>query len=139
MQFLLVLITVTSSVLNIILFFKLWSMTNNVSAIKSYLQPAKLKNEEILKLYLAGEQDKVQKALSNALINEYLELCEILSAKIDADNKLYDYNSGVSKDVEEYFSYRYDKVLEKYASKYAEFDVEIPAHFKSLQFRKIKQ
>lgn len=62
MEILLTIISIVSSVLSIILFFKVWQMTNDVKAIKDSTSSAKLTDKTILKLALAGDKEKAQKA-----------------------------------------------------------------------------
>lgn len=139
MQFISILIIIAISILNVMLFFKVWNMANNVKAIKSTLlfstySPSKI---EILKLYLAGEVDKVYKILSNKVINNYILLCETITEKLDAEGNIYDYEVSESKKAEDYFAVHYDNLLKKLTKNFAEYDLEIPDELKNLKFRKI--
>ena len=56
-------------VLQIILFFKLWGMTNDVKKINE-----KMESEDLAKLIITGENDKAFRILVNSL---YEELCNM--------------------------------------------------------------
>ena len=71
---LIIIISIIFGILSLILFFKVWVMTNNVSKIKKHLILNDYKSDMIRRSYLKGETYILKDILDNLLIDYLLKI-----------------------------------------------------------------
>lgn len=127
--------TVVSSILSIILFFKIWKMTNDVENIKKALKKQGLDEQERFKLFLLGEKDIVFKSLIDKVADEYFGICETIKRGKNSEGNIYNFEVKKTITSEEYFSIKFNSFLEKISPKFAEYGFEIPEEIKNLKYK----
>ena len=127
--------TVVSSILSIILFFKIWKMTNDVENIKKALKKQGLDEQERFKLFLSGEKDIVFKSLIDEVADKYFDICETITRGQNSEGNIYDFNIQKTITSEQYFSQKFNSLLEKFSPKFAEYGFEIPEEIKNLKYK----
>lgn len=127
--------TVISSILSIILFFKIWGMTNDVEDIKKTLKKQGLDEQERFKLFLSGEKDIVFKSLIDKVADKYFDICETITRTQNSEGKMYDFEVQKTITSEEYFSKKFNSFLEKFSTKFTEYGFEIPEEIKNLKYK----
>lgn len=115
MEVLISIILLSSAVLNIILFFKIWGMTNDVAAIKSNLTP-EAKRHTLTKLVALGEKAKAEAVAKQIIYDELSDLYFGGEA----------YNGTAEKNVK-----TFDAKLSKILPKIQRLGLEIPKHLSS--------
>lgn len=106
-------IIIVFGILQIILFFKLWGMTNNVKKIADKLNSRISWNDQIQIELLKGDKDKAQELLKEKFFIEVLEL--YVNEIIFYDKKYKDITSRYPqlKEVIDFAKYdSYDKIKE---------------------------
>lgn len=136
MEILLPIISIVSSVLSIILFFKVWQMTNDVKAIKDSTSSAKLTDKTILKLALAGEKEKAQKALINDVVEDYLALCDEILEKTQSGDNMYDYKEARHVAINEYYDSKFSEIIKRHSRRFYEYGFNLPDNLKELKYKK---
>lgn len=101
-------IIIVFGVLQIILFFKMWGMTNDVGNINSKLHEAKDENKEYELLMISGKDEAVYQILTNKLSKDIHEAYQSFS--------------------ESYYEKEVKRLLEIYKSKFQKIGKEIPDH-----------
>ncbi len=115
METLLAIILFASAVLNLILFFKIWGMTNDVDTIKSNLMP-KAEQFALTKLVALGENAKAEAAAKQMLYDEL--------ANLYFGNQVY---SGTPEQNIKAFDEKVSKLLPRIQR----LGIEIPKHLSS--------
>ena len=129
------LISIVTSILSIILFFKIWGMTNDVQDIKKTLNKQGLDEQERFKLFLLGEKDIVFKSLIDKVADEYFGICETIKRGKNSEGNIYNFEVKKTITSEEYFSIKFNSFLEKISPKFAEYGFEIPEEIKNLKYK----
>lgn len=130
------LIIIVFCILQIILFFKIWGMTNNVNAIKkSISEPPKLNKRNKLIFSFTGEKDRIFKPLITRLVDDYLELCNTIARATDSDEKIYDYDTRQSYSKDEYYTLKFSAIIDAYSKKLADYGITIPEEVKNLKYQ----
>lgn len=101
-------IIIVFGILQIILFFKMWGMTNNVNNINSKLHECKDENKEYELLMISGKYDAVYQILIDKLSKEIHDA----------------YNSFN----ESYYEKEIKRILDIYKPKFQKVGKEIPEH-----------
>ena len=80
MDILLIIVGLVFAVLQIILFFKIWGMTNDVKTIKKKLRSEDINEvdlaREVLKLHLMAKDDEAETIITNNLLTTIFVLCD---------------------------------------------------------------
>lgn len=101
-------VMIVFGILQIILFFKMWGMTNDVGNINSKLHERKDENKEYELLMISGENKAVYQILTNKLSKDIHEAYQSFS--------------------ESYYEKEVKRLLELYKPKFQKIDREIPEH-----------
>lgn len=101
-------IIIVFGVLQIILFFKMWGMTNDVGNINSKLHEAKDENKEYELLMISGKDEAVYQILTNKLSKDIHEAYQSFS--------------------ESYYEKEVKRLLGIYKPKFLKIGKEIPDH-----------
>jgi hypothetical protein len=112
-------LSIVAVVLNIILFFKIWAMTNNVAKIKNSITNSS--NITSLFYLLTADNKNYKEALDKEL---YLLLCDAFNTAVNTSNE----PSAAS------FVSQKNKILSKMAAKYEMVGAEIPEGFRKVTF-----
>ncbi len=114
------------TVLNIILFFKIWSATNNVEIIKEIIAKQEISKSPRL-LYATNRMEEVYSQLNIQLFSE-LHLLAIQCTKryndIESDSQ---FNKGR------------EEVISNYQKSYKMINKEIPKHFKEATLQQMQE
>lgn len=97
------------AILQIILFFKVWNMTNNVNTIKNHLYPTDIQRE-LNKASIKGEKDKIKEILYNSLVEDLTEIVGPNEKMLNTVN-----------------------VISNYIELYKRYDIEFPDRFKNIE------
>jgi hypothetical protein len=115
---------IAAAVLNIILFFKIWKMTNDVARIKDSVKTGS--NMTPLFFFLTGENEKFKDALNKDL---YRNLCDVCLKAADAASNL--------KTPVELYDEAKEKILSQMALKYEKIGAEVPERFRQLTYEQL--
>jgi hypothetical protein len=110
---------IAAAVLNIILFFKIWKMTNDVARIKDSVKTGS--NMTPLFFFLTGENDKCKDALNKVLYQKLLE----------AYWKSYQMASEEKSPVEIFNAIK-EELISKMAVKYERIGASVPEGFQQI-------
>lgn len=117
------LIMFVGSILSLVLFVKIWIMTESVDELKKKICPRKLGNKELLKQMLKleylGRSDEAKKLLDENLTNEVF-------AKIFLVDKTVDYKKT-----------EISKIIDKYEKYYKILNAEMPSEIKNVDVEKV--
>ena len=112
-------------ILNIILFYKIWEMTNDVKKIKNkfylYEQKNYLFKKKFMKLKLTGEVEEAKKMVDESLKDEVYAKLLVFGVPVEQ----------MQKDVE--------KIIRIYDNYYKCLDCEMPKEIKELDVAKVKE
>lgn len=127
-------LTFVGALLNIILFFKIWGMTNNVKRIKEKMIPCNEETvgEQITRLHIMGKDDECERII---LSKFYFNLkSELFAFKYRCYSDTKQYQALLEKPITPFTD-----VVEKL---YQKIDREVPSHIKKLKtygdFEKMK-
>lgn len=130
-------ITIICSILSIILFFKIWAMTNDVKVIKQSLSEKGLNKKDLLKVIASGDKEKISKALISDCVEEYYKLCDSFNFYSRVDKTVYT-NEGIVH-VNVYFAQEYAPIIEKYEKEFAKYGLSMPQALKELEYVDTKE
>lgn len=137
MELLIGIALIASAILNIILFFKIWGMTNNVSEMKDVISDISAMQEEQAKkkgdtipsdceLYtlIMSDKNNADNLLRSILMNEYIGIVEPIKGKIISNTKVkYD---GQSMELNDYVECKFAPIKEKYTKFYEAIGLNFP-------------
>ncbi len=137
-----VLVVIVICVLNIILFFKVWGMTNNISGIRILLEDSFKNrndgnNKECVKQQFEDkkiadeERLKIYNELNENLKREFLEWCDEVKGK----EKMYDHEKSKYITCEEYVKKHYSNVVKSFEPKYASLGLCVPKFLANLTLK----
>lgn len=106
----LTIILLVFGVLQIILFFKIWAMTNDVTKITKKLQCDKDKTWSVRRALLCGDKELAKKELVNCIINDF---------ELFGDGG-YGFNSV-------------EDIISKYKPAFKQLEIEIPENLKNIK------
>jgi len=79
MDIILIIVGLVFAVLQIILFFKIWGMTNDVNSIKKKLRSEDINEvdlaREVLKLHLMAKDDEAETIITDNLLTTIIKVC----------------------------------------------------------------
>lgn len=112
------------SIFNIILFFKLWKMCNNVKKLTKTL----CENEQDISslvpyLVMTGQIDEAEQAITKSLCMKFIEAFPVICSQYN--------DSAQSKMIQ--------NIIDKYDKSYQKIGREMPAQYKELTFEKLKE
>jgi len=133
------------SILQIILFFKIWSMTNNVKSLKERFIDNEIPTStnaitwKVMQLHLQGKDEEAYALLNETLYNsltQNLSNIKIYNLRKDDDGCYYDY-SGANMDI--FFEKRKERKIKEAEVFYHKIGKEIPSYFQELTFTSFVQ
>lgn len=135
------------AVLNLILFFKIWGMTNDVKLLKQKMcdniYADKSIKETILKLHLLGKDEKAFEKINDhivsfieALILDIKRVSYLPSGFDNASPKPSDFYAN-GQPVEDYFKEKMSALFNETAPLYKGIGREMPAHFSTLSLTEL--
>lgn len=131
-------IVIFVSILYIVLFFKVWGMTNDVKEIKKAMCVVEIDEITLIKKSLCGEKEQVEKILVNRILEKYIDLCYSITVGKKADGTIYAYDLSKCISCDEYYTMRINKILEEHTPEFAKYGLSIPENIKELKYREIK-
>lgn len=119
----LAIVQIVMGVLSLILFFKIWGMTNDVRKLRDNICTSGLKGEQLSKKMLilkyTGKIDEAKKLLDENLENEvFAQMCT------------------KGNDIE-YTKSQVEEIIKKYENYYKSLDCEMPAEIKNINVGKV--
>lgn len=143
MEILLPIISIVSSVLSIILFFKVWKMTNDVNSISEFVYSIACIQEELsnkqkeskmdnTKLFATINADKnnADVILRTLIVNEFIAIIKTVEKQVEENIKI-NYN-GEYITPNAYVEIQYKSVKDKYSKFYKAIGKELPQDIASL-------
>lgn len=92
MEIFLVVVPIVAAVLQIILFFKIWGMTDNVKTMKEKYCSNEIKEialaREVLKLHLLGKDNEAELIITENLITKVIKICEVTGDSVEYKNDM---------------------------------------------------
>lgn len=137
-----IIILIIWSILNLILFFKIWKMTNNVELITQKIcghsnTKGTLK-EDILRLHLEEKDNEAYEVLNSYMANKINEIVSDIklrsylpSDSTSAEPKVSDFYAG-GLPVEECFKEKVNELLQELTPLYNAVNRDMPPHFQTL-------
>lgn len=90
MEIILVVVPIVAAVLQIILFFKIWGMTDNVKTMKEKYCSNEIKEitlaRQVLKLHLLGKDNEAELIITENLITKVIKICEVAGDSVEYKN-----------------------------------------------------
>lgn len=143
MEILLSLITIISSILSIILFFKIWGMTNNVNTINELVYSIANVQEELskkqeetkmdnTKLFATINSDKnnADIILRTLIVNEFIAIIKSVEKQIEENIKINYNGEYITPNI--YVEMQYKSVKDKYSKFYKAIGKELPQDIATL-------
>jgi biopolymer transport protein ExbB/TolQ len=116
-------IIIAASVLQIILFFKIWVMTNDVRALREKYVKHSSSNFEIRKLILLGDK----KQATDILLNQFIE--KIKNLNYDGLNEKDEYYEKIKQNIDKHF----DEVKKELENNLLKIGEKLPDGIKNLK------